>query len=154
MDYQIGQIGRVVVARCLDGEDLYSQIESLAAREGIGCGAVVLIGGVRKARMAVGPKKPADPKEPGYVEFDDGREVAGVGTIFLDEGAPKLHLHASTGRGSEALVGCPRGGASVYCVVEAIIFEVTGVNAAKKIDPKSGLKLLTLSGAATRSTGH
>jgi len=146
MDYQIGQIGRVVVAHGFEGEDLYGEIERLAAREKINCAAVVLVGGLRSGKVVVGPKSPTGPIEPQFVEFNDAREVAGVGTIFPDETGPKLHLHAGIGRGREAIVGCPRGGAEVFCVLEVVIFEITGVDASRKLDPELGLKLLSLAG--------
>lgn len=99
MDYQIGQIGRVVVARGFEGEDLYAEIESLAAREKIDCAAVLLLGGLRSGKVVVGPKNPTGPIEPVFTEFDDAREVAGVGTIFPDDQGPKLHLHAGIAPG-------------------------------------------------------
>ena len=68
----------------------------------------------------------------------------GVGTIFSDESGPKLHLHAGIGRGDTTIVGCPRGGASVFCVLEVIIMEITGIDASRELDPEIGLKLLTL----------
>ncbi|HOF17713.1 MAG TPA: DUF296 domain-containing protein [Phycisphaerae bacterium] len=144
MDYSIGRMGRVVVARGFEGEDLYGEIESLAAKEDIACAAVVIVGGLRRAKVVVGPKNPTGPIEPTYREFDDAREIAGVGTIFRDESGPKLHLHAGIGRGDEAIVGCPRGGASVFCVLEVVLFEILGVDAAREPDPELGLKLLTL----------
>ncbi len=144
MDYQIGKIGRVVTARGFDGEDVYGEIESLAASEGIRCAAVVIVGGLRSAKVVVGPKSPTGPIEPQYTEFDDAREIAGVGTIFCDDEGPKLHLHAAIGRGKETLVGCPRGGAKVFCVLEVILFEIEGVDASRQLDPELGLKLLTL----------
>ena len=58
MDYRIGNIGRVVVARGFEGEDLYGETEQLASRESIRCGAVVLLGGLRSAKVVVGPKSP------------------------------------------------------------------------------------------------
>jgi len=149
MDYQIGRPGRIVVARGFDGEDVYEKIESLASRENIRCAAVVLVGGLRSAKVVVGPKSPTGPIEPECVEFDDAREVAGVGTIFPDEDGPKLHLHAGIGRGPEAIVGCPRGGAKVFCVLETIIIEIEGVDASRKPDPELGLKLLSITGPKT-----
>jgi len=144
MDYQVGKIGRVVVARGFEGEDVYEQIESVAAKEGIRNAAVILVGGLRSAKVVVGPKEPTGPVEPAYVEFNDAREVAGVGTIFCDEGRPELHLHAGIGRGGEAIVGCLRGGANIFCVLEVIIFEIEGVNVSRRLDPELGFKLLTL----------
>lgn len=144
MDYEIGKIGRVVVARGFEGEDIYAEIEGLAAKENIRNAAVLLVGGIRKGKVVVGPIEPTGPIEPNFTEFDDAREIAGVGTIFCDEAGPKMHLHASIGRGSEAIVGCPRGGATVFCVLEAVIFEIEGVNAQRLADPGLALKLLAL----------
>ena len=144
MDYQVGQIGRVVVARGVDGEDIYEQIESIATKEDIRAAAVVLVGGMRKGKVVVGPEDPDGPIVPQFAEFDDAREIAGVGTIFRDGDRPTLHLHAAIGRGREVIAGCPRGGATVFCVLEAILFEITGTDARREIDPQLGLSLLTL----------
>lgn len=144
MDYQVGKIGRVIVARGFEGEDVYEQIESLAARENFRCATVLMLGGLRSAKVVVGPKNTTGPIEPTFREFDDAREIVGVGTIFCDDEGPKLHLHAGIGRGKEALVGCTRGGAKVFCVLEVILFEIEGVDASRQIDPELGLKLLTL----------
>ena len=105
---------------------------------------VLLLGGLRSAKVVVGPKRPTGPIEPEYRQFDDAREVAGIGTIFADEHGPKLHLHAAIGRGDETLVGCPRGGATVFCTLEVVLIEILHVDARRQIDPEFGLKLLTL----------
>ncbi len=148
MEYEVGKIGRVVVARGFEGEDVYAQIEALAAKEKIASAAVLVVGGLRKAKVVVGPRNPVGPIEPQYVEFDDAREIAGVGTIFSDEGTPRLHLHAAIGRGNEAINGCPRGGATVFCVLEVVMIEIDGTTATRGIDPQIGLKLLALAKAA------
>lgn len=144
MDYDIGKIGRVVVARGFEGEDIYAEIERIAAREDIRAATVLLVGGVRAAKVVVGPKSPTGPIEPRYTEFDDAREIAGVGTIFWDDDKPVLHLHAAIGRGDETIIGCPRGGASVFCVLEVVIIEIEGVDATRAMGPGLALKLLTI----------
>ncbi len=144
MDYGIGKIGRTVVARLYEGEDIYAEIEGLAEKENIRCATVLLVGGMRKGKVVVGPVNPTGPIEPNFVEFDDAREIAGVGTIFFDGEGPKMHMHAAIGRGSETFAGCPRGGASVFCVLEAVITEITDIDATRALDPEIGLKLLTL----------
>lgn len=147
MEYDIGRIGRVIVARGFGGEDVYEQIESLAAAENIRAAAVVVLGGLGKGKVVVGPKNTTGPIEPMFREFDDAREIMGVGTIFHDEDGPKLHLHAAIGRGDEAIVGCPRGGATVFCTLEVIILEIEGIDARREMDAELGLKLLRLAGA-------
>lgn len=144
MDYDIGKIGRVVVARGFEGEDVYAEIEGLAAKENIHSAVVFLVGGLRKGKIVVGPKNPTGPIEPNFREFDDAREIVGVGTIFRDDAGPKMHLHAGIGRGDEAIVGCPRGGATVFCVLEVILMEIEGTSAQRLTDPATALKLLTL----------
>ncbi len=134
----------MIVARGFEGEDLYGSIESLAAQENLRSAVVLIVGGLRSAKVVVGPKDPHGPLEPTFEQFDDAREIIGVGTIFCDEDGPKLHLHGGIGRGKETLVGCPRGGARVFCVLEAVLFEIKGIDASRKIDPEFGLKLLTL----------
>ena len=145
MEYASGKIGRVVVARLSEGDDLYACIESLAAKENIRCAALIAVGGLRKAKVVVGPKNPRGPIEPQFRQFDDAREIVGAGTIFPDEDtkAPKMHFHAGIGRGKETIVGCPRGDvASVFCVLEVVILEIEGVNARRELDPQFALKLL------------
>lgn len=147
MDYDIGKIGRVVVARLFEGEDIYAEIQGLAARENIRRATVLLVGGMRKGKIVVGPKSPTVPLEPEFREFDDAREIAGVGTIFpedCDNGAAKLHLHAAIGRGDETHAGCPRGGATVFCVLEAVITEILDIDATRRLDGNTALKLLTV----------
>ena len=39
-------------------------------------------------------------------------------------------------------MGCPRGGASVFCVLEIVIIEIDDIDAARKLDPQLGLELL------------
>ncbi|MDY6913665.1 MAG: DUF296 domain-containing protein [Planctomycetota bacterium] len=144
MEYEVGELGRVIVARGFNGEDLYSEIESIAAKADIRSAAVVLLGALRSAKMVVGPKNFTGPIEPMFKEFDDAREIAGVGTIFCDETGPKLHLHAAVGRGGETITGCPRGGATIFSLVEVVIYEIKGVNATRKFDAEFGFKALTL----------
>jgi len=144
MEYSCGKIGRVIVARGFEGEDVYGQIEGLARKENIASAAVFVVGGLRSAKVVVGPKNAHGPIEPVFRQFDDAREIAGVGTIFCDADGPKLHLHAAIGRGDEVIAGCPRGGATVFCVLEVIILEILGVDAARRVDPELGLELLRI----------
>ena len=149
MDYQIGRVGRVIVARLYDGESVYEQIQAMAARENIRAASVMVVGGLRSGKVVCGPQDPADPAHALFEEFSDAREIAGVGTIFCDDEGPKLHLHGAIGRGKETLAGCPRGGAKVYCLLEAVICEIEGVEATRKIDPTFGLKMLTIASPRT-----
>lgn len=145
MEYAVGRAGRTIVARLFEGEDVYAQIEGLAAKENVRNASVLVVGGLRSAKVVVGPKNPHGPIEPEYRQFHDAREIAGVGTIICDEVGPKLHLHGAIGRGDSAINGCPRGGATVFCVLEVIITEVEGIDASRAMDPELGIKLLRVS---------
>jgi predicted DNA-binding protein with PD1-like motif len=144
VDYQVGNIGRVIVARGYDGDNVYEEIEHIAKVENIRCGAVIVVGGLRTGNVITGPTDPNAPSEPLTVAFDDAREIAGVGTLFCDGEEPKLHLHGAIGRGEVALAGCPRGGATVFCVLEIVIIEMMDIDAARELDPQVGAKVLSL----------
>ncbi len=142
MRYTQGSMGRVFVARLEDGQSIYEAVEEIAGREGVNAAAVFAVGGMRKGKVVTGPESPTGKIVPHYEEFDDARELVGVGTVFLSEGKPALHFHAGIGRGDSALVGCPRAGMSVFLVLEVVIVELVGVAAERAYDERSGLNLL------------
>jgi hypothetical protein len=144
MQYTQGQLGRVFVARLDDGESVYDVVHEIAQREGIKAGTVLAIGGMRKGKVVTGPENTTGKVIPHYEEFDDARELVGVGTVFLHEDKPALHFHAGIGRGDGALVGCPRAGMSVYLVLEVVIIEMVGLAAERAYDEGSGLNLLRI----------
>ena len=143
MEYAVGRTGRVVAARLFEGEELYESIESIAEKEKIKCAAVLITGGIRKADVVVGPKTEKPKIEANFIKFEGPGETFGVGTIYCDDtGKGKLHLHAGLGRGNNHIVGCPRGGASIFLVLEVTIIEIEGINAERQTDAASGFKLL------------
>jgi predicted DNA-binding protein with PD1-like motif len=146
VDYTEGTLGRVFVARLEEGESVYTAVEEIARRESISCGAVFALGGMRRGKVVTGPENTTGKIVPHYEEFEDARELVGVGTVFPADGEPSLHFHAGIGRGDSALVGCPRAGMSVFLVLEVVIIELCGVEAARVMDEASGLKLLRIAG--------
>jgi predicted DNA-binding protein with PD1-like motif len=143
MEYSIGKTGRVIVARLSEGEDLNESVESIAKKEDIKAASVLITGGLRKANVVVGPKK-EKPKIIGkFREFTGPGEVLGVGTIYCDDKGPKLHIHTAIGKGNQTLVGCPRGGAKTFLILEVTIIEIEGIKAGRKPDKNTGLNLLT-----------
>jgi uncharacterized protein len=144
MEYTEGKLGRVFIARLEDGESVYDAVEQISIKEDIAAASVLAVGGMRSGKVVTGPKDPKGKLVPHYEEFDDARELVGVGTMFRREGKPLLHFHAGIGRGDSALVGCPRAGMSVYLVLEVVIIEFVGVNALRDLDPATGLYLLKL----------
>ncbi len=145
MEYAVGRCGRVIAARLFEGEQLYESIESIADKEQIKCGTVLITGGIRKADVVVGPKTEIPRIEPEFLSFTGPGEVLGVGTIYCDEeDKPKLHLHAGIGKGDKPIVGCPRGGASIFLILEVTIIEIEGIAGKRETDPDSGFKLLRI----------
>jgi uncharacterized protein len=142
MEYTVGTAGRIIVARLETGEPIYSSIEKIAEREKIDSAAVWIIGGIKNGGIVVGPG------EDGNVmveRFEDPREIIGVGMLFKNKcGAVKLHLHAGIGKGTKPLVGCPREGADCWLVNEIVIQEITGIDAKRLKDEKTGFDLLTI----------
>ena len=67
-----------------------------------------------------------------------------MGTIYPGEGGPFIHYHASVGRAGHALTGCLREKAITYLIVEAVIYEFTGLSARKEFDEKTQVHLPVL----------
>ena len=144
MEYAVGKTGRVIVMRLSEGESLYESVHSVAQTENIRSAAVFITGGFRGADVVVGPKAEKPKIIPNFKQFSGPGEVLGVGTIYWDDEGPKMHIHTAIGKGDEVTVGCPRGGANTFLVLEVTIIEIEGINAARKLDPDSGVKLLKL----------
>jgi predicted DNA-binding protein with PD1-like motif len=144
MQYAVGKTGRIIAARLFEGEGLYDSIESIAKKENIQSAAVFITGGFRKADVVVGPKEER-PKIVGNLkQFAGPGETLGVGTLYCDDEGPKLHIHAAIGKGNETIVGCPRGGAKTFLILEVTIIEIVGINAARRFDEETGVKLLNI----------
>src|SRR4030042_699637 len=118
MEYAVGRTGRVIAARLFEGDDLYESIERIAKKENIKSAAVFITGGFRKANVVVGPKVEKPKIEPNFKQFEGPGEVLGVGTIYCDDKGPSLHIHSAIGKGDQTIVGCPRGGAKTFLVLE------------------------------------
>ena len=144
MEYAGGQAGRIFVARLYEGEDLYESIEKLARNEDIKAASVLITGGFRNAEVVVGPIQEKPKLEGWFKHFTGPGETLGVGTLYCDDEGPKLHLHAAMGRGNEMVIGCPRGGAEIFLILEVTIIEIIGVDAARKPDPETGINLLKI----------
>lgn len=144
MEYQVAKPGRIIIVHLSEGDELYECIESVSAKENIKAAAVLITGGIRKADVVVGPKQEKPKIVGNFKHFDGPGESLGVGTIYCDDEGPKMHLHTAIGKGDSTVVGCPRGGASVFLVLEVTIIEILDTTAQRKFDPEHGLKLLSL----------
>lgn len=139
-----GQLGRVFVIRLEDGDELPDCVEQFALEKGLACGHVILLGGVDKGQIVVGPKSSTDmPPEPVLHRLNGVHEIMGLGILAPDEGGkPVLHMHASMGRGNKTITGCIRPGIYTWLVGEVIIYEITGTKALRKMHHDSGFMLL------------
>lgn len=142
MEYQVGKPGRIIAARLFEGEDIYESIESIAHKENIKAGAVFITGGFRKADVVVGPKQEKPKIVGNFKPFVGPGEVLGVGTIYWDDKQPRLHIHTAIGKENQVMVGCPRGGAETFLILEVTIIEIDEVEAKRKLDESTGLNLL------------
>jgi predicted DNA-binding protein with PD1-like motif len=144
MRYTKGSVGRIFLAKFDDGDILIDRLSELVRKERVTAGVMVFLGALNKGELVTGPKKPVIPPSPNKVDFKDGWEVMGIGTVFTNKSGPQIHIHASMGKKNKVLTGCVRGKSKVFLVIEAVICELKGVKAAKEIDPKTGLNLLKI----------
>ncbi len=139
-----GHIGRVFVIRLEDGDTIPDCIEGFAKERGVSVGHVILIGGIGKGRIVVGPRDSNEkPLDPILLPVDGAHEVLGVGVLApAEDGKPVLHIHAALGRAGHTMTGCLRPGVTTWLVGEVILYEILGVTAARVMDKESGLALL------------
>ena len=145
MDYCEARTERVFVLRLHDGDRLPEVIESFATEKNVKSAVCFFLGGAKdNSRIVVGPRNgDVVPPEPMMTLLEGVHETLGFGTIFADEqGKPRLHMHASFGRGEETVTGCVRLGVDVWCIGEVIMFELTGTTAARALDEETGFEFL------------
>jgi len=143
-----GRMGRVFMLRLDDGDVVPACIERFAEENNIRTGQVVLVGGVGGGEVVAGPRDSVTmPPEPMLIPVDGAHEVVGVGVIAPgQDGKPVLHIHGALGRAGHAVAGCLRPGVVTWLVGEAIIYELTGIKATRRLDTKSGFELLEIAG--------
>src|SRR3990172_11755583 len=117
MKYQVGKTGRVIVARFEDREDVLANLADIVRKENIRAAAFYLVGGMREARIVVGPEKDVMPPVPVWRELGESHEVTGFGTIFYQGDEPKVHFHGAFGKGDKVKVGCLRENSATFLVL-------------------------------------
>ena len=144
MKYQVGKVGRVVVAKFEDKEDVLGNLGSIVKKEGIRAAVFYLVGGMREGKIVVGPERDEIPPTPVWKNLGESHEVVGFGTIFYQGNEPKVHFHGAFGKKDMVKVGCLRENSATFLVLEAVIIELSGINAVRDIDPALGLAVLKL----------
>lgn len=142
MDYRKGRIERIFLARVDHGEDVLSELSNLARKEDIRSAFFLMLGAVGNAKLVTGPKEKSVPPEIVWNSFDDAREIIGVGNIFYENDAPKIHLHASAGSSKGMTMGCFRKETQTFMVVEIFIIE-TDIQAERVLNEKIGFSPIT-----------
>ncbi len=137
MDYRKGSIGRIFAVRIDHGEDVIAEICELALKENINSAFFVMLGAMAEAELVTGPKEKVVPPTTVWSAFDDAREIVGAGNIFLENGAPKVHLHGAAGNSKNMTMGCFRKKAEAFMVVEIFIVEMD-IAAERVFDEKLG----------------
>ena len=144
MKYKQGSFGRVFVLKFEDKDEILEEMKKVATKERIMVGTIMLLGGMRSAGIVSGPKEAVIPPDPLWVNFSDGREVLGIGTLFWKGDDPVIHLHGAIGREKETFMGCIRKDSTVFLVIEAVITEILGIDAHKALNDRTGLVMLEL----------
>jgi uncharacterized protein len=144
MKYQVGEIGKVVVARFEDGDDILAGLKEIAKKEGIRAAVFFLVGGVTDGKIVVGPESDEPPPVPVWRSLSESHEALGTGTIFWEGEEPRIHLHGAYGKKDSVKAGCLRESAKTFLVMEAVVMEIRGVNAVRELDPLSQMVLLKL----------
>ena len=145
MDYRIGSIGRVLMIRLDQGDDLLENLKEIVLKETIKSAWFQILGGVRQAGVVTGPKQPVMPPEPVWRDVDEPREVVGSGSIFMDGEEPRIHLHAAMGHHGDTLTACIRKHSKVYLILEILLFELSGIDAGRPWYDEGGFNRLTFS---------
>jgi uncharacterized protein len=143
MNYQVGQMGRAIVARFEDGEPIISVLVDLVRRESIHAAIVYLLGGIRNGKIVVGPVREELPPTPEWRDVGESHETLAIGTVFWEGEEPKIHLHGAFGKKDTVKVGCLREQGDAFIVMEAVVIELTGITATRALDPLSNMVLLT-----------
>jgi predicted DNA-binding protein with PD1-like motif len=145
MKFSTATPGRIFIIRLEDGEILHETVEAFAGKQGIRAAALIVLGGADEgSRLVVGPEKArTTPVTPMEHILAGTSEATGVGTIFPgSDGKPVLHMHIACGREASTITGCVRRGVKVWHVMEIILWELTGTEAKRVLDPNTGFELL------------
>jgi len=86
MKYSVGNIGRVMLIRLDENDDVLTTIEALAGKERIQNGLFFIIGSLKKGSLVSGAETEDIPVVPLWNHFENNHEISGIETIFQMEG--------------------------------------------------------------------
>jgi predicted DNA-binding protein with PD1-like motif len=152
MQYQIGKPGRIVVVRFGDGEDVLVGIAQICSNEEIRAASFNIVGGMKGGRFVVGPEGEEMPPIPVWRQLQESHEAVGFGTVFWEEGRPKVHFHGVYGKRDSVKSGCMREGSESFLVLEVVITEILDVSIVRELDADSKMVLMKMSTADSKPT--
>lgn len=146
MKAQEGKVGRIFIIRLEEGDLIPTCIENFAAEHKVLTGYAIMVGGIGSGQVVVGPRNSQSKvPDPMLLPVDGAHEVFGAGVLAPDaDGKPVLHVHAALGRAGHTMTGCLRPGVTTWLVVEVVLLEILGIDAARLKDEQSGFSLLTM----------
>jgi predicted DNA-binding protein with PD1-like motif len=145
--YQVGEVGRVILAHFEDGDEISANLTAIMRKESVRSAIFYLLGGITDGRIVVGPvQDDARPPEPTWREIVESHETLAIGTVFWHGDEPRLHIHGTYGKLDTVKTGCLRDEAKTFLIMEAVIIELKGVNAVRDLDPVINMTLLKLIG--------
>lgn len=151
MKYQVGEVGRVILAHFEDGDEIIANLSGIVRKENIRGGILYLLGGIREGRIVVGPvHDDVRPPEPTWREIVESHETLAIGTVFWYGDEPRVHIHGTYGKFDAVKTGCLRDEAKTFLIMEAVIIELKGVDAVRDLDPVINMALLKLTGPTSQ----
>lgn len=142
--------GRVFVLTIESGEHIREVIQTFCREKDIVNAKVTILGGMMSGSSFVSGPVLVDgsethPIQPSIVTTEAHTEFHGVGTVFPDEsGNPILHLHGSVGRKGFSATGCFREDAVAWLTMEAIVEELVGEGAVRRLDRELNVAPLSI----------
>lgn len=145
MRYQVGEVGRVILAHFEDGDEIIANLTGIVRKEGIRGAVFYLLGGITGGRIVVGPvHDDVRPPEPTWREILESHETLAIGTVFWSGDEPRFHIHGTYGKFDTVKTGCLREEARTFLIMEAVIMELKGIDAVRELDPVVNMALLKL----------
>ena len=135
------KLGKVVLARLYEDEDLLESITQQAKRSRIKTGFFILIGTLKRAKLGFYREGRYEP-----IDVDCPLEITScVGNVSIKEGEPFTHAHISVSNGKgEVFGGHVLPGCVIAATGELVLVEAEGINLQRRLDRETKLYLWNL----------